>query len=70
MMRPAILIPGLIVLYIGLSIVFLLAMPAPRGPFEYLVAGAFATGLCLLVGFGLYAKATFGRTAGRNGRLS
>jgi hypothetical protein len=60
--RPAVLVPGMIVLYVGLAAVFLAAMPEPRGPFEYLVAGSFATGICLLIGFGLYAKSKFGRS--------
>ena len=68
--RPAVLIIGLIVLYIGLAVIFLLAMPQPRGPLEYLVAGAFATGICLMIGFGLYAKSTLGRAARKNGRSS
>lgn len=68
MMRPAILVPGLIAIYFGLAVIFLLAMPAPHGPFEYLVAGAFATGVCLLIGFGLYAWATLGRNTRKNGR--
>jgi hypothetical protein len=68
--RPAVLIIGLMVLYIGLAVVFLLVMPEPRGPFEYLVAGAFATGICLVIVFALNAKSILGRTARRNERSS
>jgi len=67
-MRAPILVPGLLVIYAGLAAIFLRAMPIPHGPFEYLVAGAFATGICLMIGFGLYAKATFNRNARKNGR--
>ena len=63
--RPAVLIPGLLVVYVGVAMLVLLAMPGARGPFEYLVAGAFATGVCLMIGFGLYIKTTMGRKNGR-----
>ena len=59
--RPAILIPGLIVLYVGLAAVFLVIMPEPRSAFEYLVAGAFAAAVCLMIGFFLYAKSRLRR---------
>ena len=68
--RPAVLIAGIGVFYFGLVAIFLLAMPARRGPFEYLVAGAFATGVFLTIGFCLYAKATLGRTSRKSGRSS
>lgn len=63
--RPALLIAGMVLLYFAMAVVFLLAMPGRRGPFEYLVAGAFATGVCLLAGFGLYARSIFGRRRNR-----
>lgn len=59
--RSALLLAGFAVLYFAMAAVFVLAMPVARGPFEYLVAGAFATGVCLLAGFALYAKAAFSR---------
>jgi hypothetical protein len=65
--HPALLISAFAVLYIAMAAIFILAMPAARGPFEYLVAGAFATGVCLLAGFALYARAAFLR---RNRRSS
>jgi FtsH-binding integral membrane protein len=68
--RPAALIAGLVVLYVGMAVVFLLAIPTPREPFAYLVAGAFATGICLMATFAIYAKSTLGRTSRRNGRSS
>jgi hypothetical protein len=69
-MKFAIILVGVTVVYIGLAAIFLLAMPAPHDPFDYLVAGAFATGIGLMIGFGFYAKATLGRTARRNERSS
>lgn len=63
--RPAVLVPGMIVLYTGLAVVFMKAMPEPRGPFEYLVTGAFATGICLLIGFALYARSRMNRSSER-----
>ena len=69
-MKFAIILAGVTVVYIGLAAIFLLAMPAPHEPFDYLVAGAFATGIGLMIGFGFYAKATLGRTARRSGRSS
>jgi hypothetical protein len=68
--RRAIFIAGALTSYAGLVAIFLLAMPGPLGSFEYLVAGAFATGVCLMIGFCLYAKATFGRTSRKGGRSS
>jgi hypothetical protein len=70
-MKFAIILVGVTVVYIGLAAIFLLAMPAPHEPFDYLVAGAFATGIGLMIGFGFYAKATLvGRIARRSGRSS
>jgi polyferredoxin len=57
--RKSAVVCALIVLfYSGLAGVFLLAMPQPRQAIHYMVAGAFATGVSLLVAFVLYA---FGR---------
>lgn len=68
--RPAVLIIRLIVLYIVLALIVVWAMPRPAGTIAYLVAGAFAAGVCLTIVLVLYAKFTPGRTARRNGRSS
>ena len=47
-----------VLFYAAMAGVFLLALPHPREAIHYMVAGAFATGLSLLVAFVLCA---FGR---------
>ena len=55
---PLLIIPGAILFYLAAAGLFLLALPQPREPLQYMVAGAFATAISLLALFVLYA---FGR---------
>jgi hypothetical protein len=66
--RPALVAVFMAVLYMAVAVIFLLAMPGARGPFDYLVAGALATGVCLFAGFILYIKARMARGSSETGR--
>ena len=66
--RPALFAVSMVVLYVAVAVVFLLAMPEARGPFDYLVAGALATGVCLFVGFALYVRTRIARRSSERSR--
>ena len=66
--RPALFAVSMLVLYVAVAVVFLLAMPEARGPFDYLVAGALATGVCLFVGFVLYIRMRMASKSSDSGR--
>ncbi len=46
---------GVVLFYLTIAEMFLMALPEPIEPLEYMVAGAFATGISLLLAFVLYA---------------
>ena len=66
--RPAVLVVLMAVLYMAVAVIFLLAMPGARGPLDYLVAGALATGVCLFAGFLVYIRARMARRSSESGR--
>ena len=68
--RPAVLITGVLIFYPALAILFLMFMPQPLGPLAYLVAGAFAAAICLVVGFVMHARSASARTVRKNERSS
>jgi len=53
--RLALLLGGALLFYSAMADLFLLMLPQPREPVHYMVAGAFATGISLLVAFVLCA---------------
>lgn len=72
--RPFIL-AGTALFYVAMAELFLLALPRPREPIHYMVAGAFATGVSLLAWFVCYvlgriAPALIVRIVRRSGQSS
>jgi hypothetical protein len=72
---PLLVIPGAVLFYLAMGGLFLLALPQPREPLQYMVAGAFATGISLLGVFVLYAlgrisPSLIGRTVRKSGQSS
>ena len=57
--KPAIFPCGAVLFYLAMAKMFLLALPGPREPLHYMVAGAFATAVSLLVAFALYTLGRF-----------
>jgi hypothetical protein len=53
--KHAFILAGVVLFYLIMAEMFLLALPEPREPLQYMVAGAFATAVSLLVAFVLYA---------------
>jgi hypothetical protein len=73
--KPAFILGGIVLFYFAAAELFLLAVPQPREPLQYMVAGAFATGISLLVAFAVYALGRFSlgttaRTARRSAQSS
>jgi hypothetical protein len=73
--KLAMIVAGVVLFYLAMAEVFLLALPKPHEPLQYMVAGAFATAISLLVPFVLYAlgrlsPATIARTVRGSGRSS
>ena len=56
MRHPAKFAAALLGVYVTVAWVAAALMPYPRTTFEYLVAGALATGVCLILAFVLYFK--------------
>jgi hypothetical protein len=54
--HPVVLIGGTFLVFAGLAALGLWALPGTRHPFEFLVAGTFATTASLLVFFALFLK--------------
>jgi hypothetical protein len=53
--KPALWLAGGVLFYLGMAALFLLVLPKPIEALQYMVAGAFATAVSLLVAFVLYA---------------
>jgi multisubunit Na+/H+ antiporter MnhB subunit len=73
--KPALVLSGVVLFYLAMAELFLAALPQPREPLQYMVAGAFATAVSLLVAFVLYATGriapeTILRTVRRSGQSS
>ena len=53
--KPAYVWTVILALYVAMAGLFLMIIPQPREALQFMVAGAFATGVSLLVAFALYA---------------
>jgi hypothetical protein len=54
--RKSLLILAVVLLFLGVIAVLLLVLPENRGPFDYMVAGTFATGIALTAIWALSAR--------------
>jgi hypothetical protein len=54
--RPFILFGGFAILFVAFVVLLLRLLPGERSPFEYMVAGTFATALALVVMFVVAAR--------------
>ena len=68
--RPAVVAGAIIGLYVASALLVTAIMPRPHGTLTYLVAGAFATCVCLGAAFYMHVRAVADRTAQRNGQPS
>ena len=68
--KAAVFLAAALVFYPLMAELFLLALPKPREPLQYMVAGAFATAVTLLGAFVVHAVSVFGRTAPGSGPRS
>jgi hypothetical protein len=73
--KPSFIFAGVVLSYFGIAGLFLVMLPQPREPLQYMAAGAFATAVSLLVALVLYALGripaeTILRTVRRSGQPS
>jgi len=68
--RPATVAGAIIGLYVASALLVTAIMPRPHHTLTYLVAGAFATCVCLGAGFYMHVRTVAGRTAQRNEQSS
>lgn len=54
-MKSALISAGVVLFYLAMAKLFLSIVPEPREPLQYMVAGAFATAISLLIAFICYA---------------
>jgi hypothetical protein len=54
--RKALIIISVVLLFLGVVAVLLLILPENRGPFDYMVAGTFATAIALTAIWALSAR--------------
>jgi ABC-type transporter Mla subunit MlaD len=56
--RKPLIILSVVLLFLGVIAVLLLVLPENRGPFDYMVAGTFATAIALTAVWALSARGT------------
>jgi ABC-type transporter Mla subunit MlaD len=54
--RKLLIILSVLLLFLGVVVVLLLVLPENRGPFDYMVAGTFATAIALTAIWALSAR--------------
>lgn len=73
--KPALISAGGVLFYLAMAKLFLAIVPEPREPLQYMVAGAFATAISLLIASAAYALGYISpevilRTVRRSGQSS
>jgi hypothetical protein len=53
--KSVVVCAAVVLFYVGMAELFLMVLPQPRESLHYMVAGAFATGVSLMVAFVIYA---------------